>query len=114
MNLRVDCWVRFQHLVQSYEATTEALSRTGLLVKMIRQDGSGQLAKAGEAMEVDVALPPTTSGQRRVMHCTGNVVHSRVDEKGTWWITADIRTMKFRDRPQGLGLNGGGSGEVVM
>ena len=114
MNLRVDCWVRFQHLVQSYEATTEALSRTGLLVKMIRRDGCGQIAEVGEAMEVDVVLPPAASGKRRVMHCTGRVLHSRVDESGTWWITAGIRSMRFRDRPQGLGVNGGGSGETLM
>jgi hypothetical protein len=59
-------------------------------------------AGIGDSMEVDVALPPNGLGERKVMHCTASVARMRLDEKGSWWVTGDIRSMKFRDMPAGL------------
>ncbi len=114
MNIKVNCWVRFKRRVRRYEASTESLSRTGMLLRMEGIEEEKQLAAIGDAMEVEVALPSKASGERKVMQCTAIIARIRLDGKGTWWVTGDIRSMKFRDMPQGLEANSPDSRGMVM
>ena len=114
MKIKVLCWVRFQNRVHRYEAMTESLTRTGLLVRMNCLDADKQLADIGDPMEVEVALPSNAFGDRKVMQCIGNVARMRMDEEGAWWITGDIRAMKFRDMKAASTADEAAAGPVVM
>ena len=114
MKIKVLCWIRFQNRIRRYEGTTESLTRTGLLVRMNCLGGNTQMADIGDSMEVEVALPSNASGERKVMQCIGNVARMRLDEEGIWWITGDIRVMKFRDMKATVVPAEPAAGQVVM
>jgi len=97
VNLALEC-----HVYSANKRSTgstklvENISRTGILIRWLPSDGPEDVPRAGDSLNIEMALPANHSFDRKCWFCGGTVVRVTKAEDGSPLVAVRINTTKFR------------------
>jgi hypothetical protein len=74
----------------------ENISRTGILIRWLPSDGPEDVPRAGDTLNIEMALPANHSFDRKCWFCGGTVVRVTKAEDNSPLVAVRINTTKFR------------------
>src|ERR1700732_20753 len=74
----------------------ENISRTGILIRWIPSDGPEDIPRAGDTLNIEMALPANHNFDRKCWFCGGTVVRVSKAEDNSPLVAVRINTTKFR------------------
>ena len=97
VNLALECHV-YSANKRSAGSTkvVENISRTGILIRWLPSDGPEDMPRAGDSLNIEMALPANHSFDRKCWFCGGTVVRVSRAEDNSPLVAVRINTTKFR------------------
>lgn len=75
----------------------ENISRTGILIRWVPSDGPEDVPRAGDTLNIEMALPANHSFDRKCWFCGGTVVRvTKAADDNSPLVAVRINTTKFR------------------
>jgi len=74
----------------------ENISRTGILIRWLPSDGPQDVPRAGDTLNIEMALPANHNFDRKCWFCGGTVVRVSKAEDNSPLVAVRINTTKFR------------------
>jgi hypothetical protein len=74
----------------------ENISRTGILIRWLPSDGPEDIPRAGDTLNIEMALPANHNFDRKCWFCGGTVVRVSKAEDNSPLVAVRINTTKFR------------------
>ena len=74
----------------------ENISRTGILIRWLPSDGPEDVPRAGDTLNIEMALPANHNFDRKCWFCGGTVVRVSKAEDNSPLVAVRINTTKFR------------------
>lgn len=97
VNLALECHV-YSGNKRSAGSTklVENISRTGILIRWVASDKAEDIPRAGDSLNIEMALPANHSFDRKCWFCGGTVVRVSKAEDNSPLVAVRINTTKFR------------------